>query len=196
MIIRSNSVPSINGHLHYPNHVDRSLTHWMRLSLTKYEHTTQTIIIVPITLIIVPITSLWLLLIVRSTRLTYTGLLGGLEHLKIGTRLIDEMFASVMGDYVFLKWRWPVKVKVNISRWTCKNKRHTNSLCNLPDVLTITGIIVSVIFSNLVSVRLIKWPIYISRVMYVSIKTWVRVTSETVVDDEEVQDQRHRTPGR
>jgi hypothetical protein len=38
-----------------------------------------------------------------STRVAYTGLLGGLEHLKIETRLIDEMFASVMGDYVFLR---------------------------------------------------------------------------------------------
>jgi hypothetical protein len=40
----------------------------------------------------------------KSTRHTYTGLLGELEHLKIKTRLIDEMFASVMGEYVFLKW--------------------------------------------------------------------------------------------
>ncbi len=32
-----------------------------------------------------------------------TGLLGELEHLKIKTRLIDEMFPSVMGEYVFLK---------------------------------------------------------------------------------------------
>jgi hypothetical protein len=39
----------------------------------------------------------------ESTRLAYTGLLGELEHLKIETRLIDEMFASVMGEYVFLK---------------------------------------------------------------------------------------------
>jgi hypothetical protein len=39
----------------------------------------------------------------ESTRLTYTGFLGELEHLKIKTRLIDEMFASVMGEYVFLK---------------------------------------------------------------------------------------------
>jgi hypothetical protein len=38
----------------------------------------------------------------ESTRLAYTGLLGELEH-KIETRLIDEMFASVMGEYVFLK---------------------------------------------------------------------------------------------
>ena len=39
----------------------------------------------------------------ESTRLGYTGLLGELEHLKIEMRLIDEMFASVMGEYVFLK---------------------------------------------------------------------------------------------
>jgi hypothetical protein len=39
----------------------------------------------------------------ESTRLTYTGLLGELDYLKIETRLIDEMFASVMGEYVFLK---------------------------------------------------------------------------------------------
>jgi hypothetical protein len=35
-----------------------------------------------------------------STRLTYTGLRGGLEHLKIETRLIDERLASVMGECV------------------------------------------------------------------------------------------------
>jgi hypothetical protein len=29
------------------------------------------------------------------TRLVYTGFLGELEHLKLETRLIDEMFASV-----------------------------------------------------------------------------------------------------
>jgi hypothetical protein len=40
----------------------------------------------------------------ECTSLTYTGLRGGLEHLKIETTLIDEMFASVMGEYVFLKW--------------------------------------------------------------------------------------------
>ena len=33
-----------------------------------------------------------------STRLVYTGLHGGLEHLKIETRLIDERFAIVMGE--------------------------------------------------------------------------------------------------
>ncbi len=35
----------------------------------------------------------------------YTGFLGELEHLKIKTRLIDEMFVSVMGEY--LLWTWP-----------------------------------------------------------------------------------------
>ena len=39
----------------------------------------------------------------ESTCLVYTGSLGELEHPKIETRLIDEMFASVMGEYVFLK---------------------------------------------------------------------------------------------
>jgi hypothetical protein len=39
----------------------------------------------------------------ESTRLTCTGLLGELEYLKIKTRLIDEKFASVIGEYVFFK---------------------------------------------------------------------------------------------
>jgi hypothetical protein len=33
-----------------------------------------------------------------STRLSWTGFRGGLEHLKIETRLIDERFPSVMGE--------------------------------------------------------------------------------------------------
>ncbi len=36
----------------------------------------------------------------KSTRLVYTGLIGELEHLKIKTRLMDEKFASVMGECV------------------------------------------------------------------------------------------------
>ena len=35
-----------------------------------------------------------------STLLTYTGLRGGLEHLKIETRLRDERFESVKGECV------------------------------------------------------------------------------------------------
>ncbi len=34
------------------------------------------------------------------TRLTYTGLVVELEHLKIDTRLINEKFANAMGEYV------------------------------------------------------------------------------------------------
>jgi hypothetical protein len=34
------------------------------------------------------------------TRLTYTGLCGGLEHLEIEMRLIDERLVSVMGECV------------------------------------------------------------------------------------------------
>ncbi len=33
-----------------------------------------------------------------STRLAYTGLFGGLQHLKIETRLRDERFESVTGE--------------------------------------------------------------------------------------------------
>jgi hypothetical protein len=33
-----------------------------------------------------------------STCLSYTGFRGGLEHLKIETRLIDERIPSVMGE--------------------------------------------------------------------------------------------------
>jgi hypothetical protein len=36
----------------------------------------------------------------ESTCLTYTGLLGELEHLKIETRLKDEMLASVYGSFL------------------------------------------------------------------------------------------------
>jgi hypothetical protein len=39
----------------------------------------------------------------ESEHLTDTGFLGELEHPKIKTRLIDEMFASAMGECVFLK---------------------------------------------------------------------------------------------
>ena len=35
-----------------------------------------------------------------STRLTYTGLCGGLEHLKMETRLRDERFESLKGECV------------------------------------------------------------------------------------------------
>jgi hypothetical protein len=39
----------------------------------------------------------------ESTCLGYTVWLGELEYLKIETRLIDEMFPSVMGEYKTLR---------------------------------------------------------------------------------------------
>ncbi len=47
--------------------------------------------------------SLQVLSLVLYVSLTYIGLIGELEYLKIKTRLIDDKFASVMGEYVFLK---------------------------------------------------------------------------------------------
>ena len=38
----------------------------------------------------------------RSTRLAYTVMRGGLGHLRIETRLIDERFASAMGERVIV----------------------------------------------------------------------------------------------
>ena len=38
-----------------------------------------------------------------STRLTHTGWHGGLTHLRIETRLINERFPSVMGECVIQK---------------------------------------------------------------------------------------------
>jgi hypothetical protein len=38
----------------------------------------------------------------RSTRLTFTVLRGGLEQIKIETRLINDRFASVMGECVIV----------------------------------------------------------------------------------------------
>ena len=37
-----------------------------------------------------------------STRLTYTGLFGGLEHLKIETRLIDDDFKRYLLKLLFM----------------------------------------------------------------------------------------------
>ena len=47
-----------------------------------------------------PVSSVKIIPMYTSRTLGYTGLCGGLEHLKIGTRLIDKRFASVMGECV------------------------------------------------------------------------------------------------
>ena len=46
------------------------------------------------------------------TRLTYTGWRGELEHLKIETKLINERFASVMGECVI----WTPQVRHRYSK--------------------------------------------------------------------------------
>ena len=38
-----------------------------------------------------------------STHLGYTGLVGGLEHLKIETRLRGERFENAKGEYVMIQ---------------------------------------------------------------------------------------------
>ena len=53
----SNSDPSINGHLHYPNNLDGSLNEAAAAQI-KYDNTSLTIIIVPLTLS--PLCLLWL----------------------------------------------------------------------------------------------------------------------------------------
>ena len=56
----------------------------------------------------------------ESKRLAYTGLLGGLKHLKIETRLIDEKFANVVGTGVSLIEfiiRGKARAKENTYKW-------------------------------------------------------------------------------
>ncbi len=92
-----------------------------------------------------------------STRLTYTGLCGELEHLKIKPRLKRREVSKCDGrvfnrdtrEYGTVEveldtgrlrkmnsWHWKNR---SVSRWSCKNRSHTNSLCTLPDVLEIEG---------------------------------------------------------
>jgi hypothetical protein len=49
----------------------------------------------------------------EDTHLTYAGLIGELEHLKIKTRLIHEKFPSVMGECDLDVICTPSKVKSN-----------------------------------------------------------------------------------
>jgi hypothetical protein len=62
----------------------------------------------------------------ESTRLGYTGLVGELENLKMKTRLIDEKFPSVMGEYVFLKsilcLLWNETTRVKGKKWQSLSK--------------------------------------------------------------------------
>ena len=60
----------------------------------------------------------WILICEESTFLTYTGLIGELEHLKIETRLIDDKFTSVTGKCVLDVMGDPSKLRV-IRKATC-----------------------------------------------------------------------------
>ena len=40
----------------------------------------------------------------------------------------------------YISWTPEAAKKRSVSRWACKNRRRTNSLCNVPDVLAIIGI--------------------------------------------------------
>jgi len=54
----------------------------------------------------------------ESTRLTYTGLLGELENLKIRTRSIDEKFASIISDgWVCVCETMGVPSKLRVIMW-------------------------------------------------------------------------------
>ena len=48
-----------------------------------------------------------------STLLPYTRLIGGLEHLKIQKRSIDERFESVMGECVIWTHRCAIDIQRN-----------------------------------------------------------------------------------
>jgi hypothetical protein len=101
------------------------------------------------------------------------------------TRMLTTVVLRCEENATRWKWNWSRSFCVNwtpedkknrpVSRWTFKRKSLTNSLCNLPDVLTIVDInetdvrwviiVFSSILSDLVSGILIEWPIYIIRVM-------------------------------
>ena len=56
------------------------------------------------------------------------------------------MELTTVGLYKLNSWSWKkAGKKRSVSRWACKNKSLTNSLCNLPDVLAIVAIIDTVL---------------------------------------------------
>jgi hypothetical protein len=67
----------------------------------------------------------------KSTRLVYTGSLGELEHLKIKTRLIDEMFESVFVVYYESRKR---EVKMRLLRVLGVSRRTPERKFNTPSV--------------------------------------------------------------
>ncbi len=79
-----------------------------------------------------------------STRLTYTELRGGLEHLKVETRLIDERFASVRGvcetvGYVCLLWIDKVR-DLHVSHTRCSRAAASRGCAPVLEVIGTTSI--------------------------------------------------------
>jgi hypothetical protein len=65
----------------------------------------------------------------ESTHLGDTGLHGELEHLTIKTRLLDEKFPSVMGEYGLCVRSWLGRhpAKIEITRSSGGSSHHTKS---------------------------------------------------------------------
>ncbi len=65
----------------------------------------------------------------ESTHLGDTGLHGELEHLTIKTRLLDEKFTSVMGEYGLCVSSWLTRhpAKIEITRSSGGSSHHTKS---------------------------------------------------------------------
>ena len=82
----------------------------------------------------------------ESTRLVYTGFHGGLEHLKIETRLIDESFASVMCDLdaclLFVYYESIKRELQGIHIDGCRYNERLNSKTEGSKLLTYTGSLV------------------------------------------------------
>ena len=79
----------------------------------------------------------------ESTSLGYTGLFGELEHLKIKMWLIDEMFVSVMGEYVPSMLRLTRKTAVLVRLlpiYECRcDERQKTRVRNLQDSHTLSS---------------------------------------------------------
>ena len=56
----------------------------------------------------------------NDKHLGYSGLFGELEHLKIKTRLIDEKFASVMGERREAEVELVTFGLLKLNSWSCK----------------------------------------------------------------------------
>jgi hypothetical protein len=73
-----------------------------------------------------------------------------IRKVSVLARARSTLILTWEGKAVWRKWNWSrscdgswtpeASKKRSVSRWVCKNKSLTNSLCNLPDVLVISDI--------------------------------------------------------